>query len=125
MDRLKWNESAFEIGSHGFSHQKITQMSEAEARLELRKSKQDLENEFKKNIPVYAFTYGDTSLEAAKWALEEGYDYAVNTDTGGQLLEEDPYRIFRVNIFPNESFFSLFKKTSSWYRTYYFRKRKK
>lgn len=124
-DRLKWKDSAFEIGSHGFSHQKITSMTEAEARLELRKSKDDLEKEFQKNIPVYAFTYGDTSDKAAMWALEEGYDFAVNTDTGGLLLEEDPYKIFRVNIFPNETFFSLVKKTRTWYRDYYFRKRKK
>ncbi len=124
-DRLKWKDSAFEIGSHGFSHQKITGMNEADARLELRKSKQDLETEFQKNIPVYAFTYGDTNDKTADLALEEGYDYAVNTDTGGLLLEEDPYKIFRVNIFPNETVFSLFKKTSRWYRSYYFKKRKK
>ncbi len=124
-DRLKWKDSAFEIGSHGFSHQKITSMTETEARFELRRSKDDLEKEFQKNIPVYAFTYGDTSDKAAMWALEEGYDFAVNTDSGGLLLEEDPYKIFRVNIFPNETFFSLLKKTRTWYRAYYFRKRKK
>ena len=124
-DRQKWKTSAFEIGSHGFSHQKISAMTEAEARLELRKSKNDLEAEFKCDIPVYAFTYGDTSLQAAQWAFEEGYDYAVNTDTGGLNIEENPHQIFRVNIFPNETFLSLWKKTSSWYRNYYFQKRKK
>ncbi len=124
-DRQQWKTSAFEIGSHGFSHQKITEMSETEARLELRGSKHDLEAEFNCEIPAYAFTYGDTNSEAAKWAFEEGYDYAVNTDSGGLNLEEDPFQIFRVNIFPDESVLSLWKKTSSWYRNYYFRKRKK
>lgn len=124
-DRLKWKKSAFEIGSHGFSHKKITQMSETEARQELKNSKLSLEKEFGVDIPVYAFTYGDTTEFHGKLALEEGYDYAVNTDTGGLLLEENPYQIFRVNIFPNETRSSLRKKTSTWYRRYYFWKRKK
>ena len=100
-------------------------MTEIDAREELRHSKALLEKEFDTDIPVYAFTYGDTHLAAAEWAREEGYDYAVNTDSGGLLIEEDPYRIFRVNIFPDENLVSLFKKTSSWYRKYYFKKRKK
>ncbi len=124
-ERQKWKSSAFVIGSHGFSHERITAMEEEKARAELRLSKQELEKEFGANISVYAFTYGDTNLQMAQMAFDEGYDYAVNTDSGGLLIEEDPYCIFRVNIFPDETFFSLFKKTSSWYRKYYFNKRKK
>lgn len=123
-DRQKWKDSAFEIGSHGFSHKKITSMTDEEARAELRNSKLSLEKEFQTEICSYAFTYGDTSAKYAEFALEEGYDYAVNTDTGGLLLEEDPYQIFRVNIFPNETTSSLRKKTSTWYRRYYYWKRK-
>lgn len=124
-ERQKWKESAFEIGSHGFSHQKITQMTDEQARLELRESKKFLQEEFATEVCVYAFTYGDTTLKHARLAFDEGYDYAVNTDTGGLLLEESPYQIFRVNIFPNETIGSLRKKTSSWYRKYYYIKRKK
>ncbi len=124
-DRQLWKDSAFEIGSHGFSHRKMTTMTEFEARLELMQSKKNLEKEFNVPVSVYAFTYGDTNSECSGWAEEEGYDYAVNTDSGGLLLEESPYQIFRVNIFPNETWISLFKKTSSWYRHYYFKKRKK
>ena len=124
-DRKKWLTSAFEIGSHGFSHQRIAEMNEPQARTELHDSKISLEKEFQTEIPVFAFTYGDTTPQFGQMAFEEGYDYAVNTDSGGLLLEENPYQIFRVNIFPDETWFSLFKKTSSWYRRYYFRKRKK
>ncbi|MBC7466895.1 MAG: polysaccharide deacetylase family protein, partial [Bdellovibrio sp.] len=121
----KWKGSAFEIGSHGFSHQKITQMTEDQARFELRESKKKLQDEFNTEVSVYAFTYGDTSILHARFAFEEGYDYAVNTDTGGLLIEDSPYQIFRVNIFPNETIASLRKKTSSWYRKYYYLKRNK
>ncbi len=124
-NRQKWKNSAFEIGSHGFSHKKITELTHAESLKELVDSKTSLETEFNLPINVYAFTYGITTENSAELAQAANYDYAVNTDTGGLIAEEEPYAIFRVNIFPDESYWSLFKKTSSWYRKYYFRKRKK
>lgn len=124
-DRKLWLSSPFEIGSHGFSHKKITNMTTEEALVELSKSKDSLEKEFSTNVNTFAFTYGITNPKAANLAEEAGYSYALNTDTGGFLLEENPFEIFRVNIFPEESNFSLWKKTSSWYRKYYFFKRKK
>jgi peptidoglycan/xylan/chitin deacetylase (PgdA/CDA1 family) len=124
-DRQKWKDSAFEIGSHGFSHQKITEFSEQQAFDELKISKLELEKEFGQPIISYAFTYGTTNEKSALLAEEAGYEYALNTDTGGRHIEENPYSIFRVNIFPEENFWSLFKKTSSWYRRYYYFKRKK
>lgn len=124
-DRQRWILSAFEIGSHGFSHKKITEMSTEEAFAELRNSKLALEKEFQTPIQVYAFTYGDTNKDMAALAEAAGYSYAVNTDTGGILIEESPYEIFRTNIFPNETRWSLMKKTSRWYRRYYRWKRNK
>ncbi len=124
-DRQKWKDSAFEIGSHGFSHQKITEFTPQLAFDELKISKQELEKEF--NVPVisYAFTYGTTNEQSAQLAEDAGYEFALNTDSGGYHIEENPYSIFRVNIFPEENFWSLFKKTSRWYRRYYYLKRKK
>ncbi|MBY0554971.1 polysaccharide deacetylase family protein [bacterium] len=124
-DRQQWLKSQFEVGSHGFEHKKITEFNEDEALKELIDSKKSLEQEFSKPINVYAFTYGVTGSNSDDLAQAAGYDYAVNTDTGGLILEENPYSIFRVNIFPDESSWSLFKKTSAWYRKYYYWKRKK
>lgn len=125
VDRQKWKESVFEIGSHGFSHKKITEFSDEHAFDELKISKLELEKEFGVPIISYAFTYGTTTAHSAALAEEAGYEYALNTDSGGRLIEENPFAIFRVNIFPDENFWSLFKKTSSWYRKYYLLKRKK
>ncbi|AGH95326.1 polysaccharide deacetylase family protein [Pseudobdellovibrio exovorus] len=124
-ERQKWKYSAFEIGSHGFSHRKITDLTKEEALEELRLSKASLEKELSVPINVFAFTYGIISSDSAELAQKAGYSYAVNTDTGGLLQEQDPFAIFRVNIFPDESLWSLFKKTSRWYRNYYFKKRGK
>ena len=117
--RQQWKETPFAIGSHGFAHKKITALDETSAQNELLDSKKILENEFNMPVNVFAFTYGVTTPVAAALAQAAGYDYAVNTDTGGLLLEEEPYSIFRVSVFPNENLWSLFKKTSKWYRKYY------
>lgn len=122
-ERQKWKYSAFEIGSHGFSHKKITDLAKDEALEELQLSKAALEKEFSVPVNVFAFTYGIVGTDSAELAQKAGYNYAVNTDTGGLLHEQDPFAIFRVNIFPDESIWSLFKKTSRWYRNYYFKKR--
>ncbi len=124
-ERQKWLGSQFEIGSHGINHHPITQMTEAQAIAELTMSKKLLESEFKKPVSVYAYTYGDTNATSAELAAAAGYDLAVNTDTGGIDTADDLYQIFRVNIFPDETYLSLWKKTSSLYRKYYFWKRKK
>jgi peptidoglycan/xylan/chitin deacetylase (PgdA/CDA1 family) len=113
----------FEIGSHGFCHQKITLMSEDQARNELSLSKAVLESDLGTKVNSYAYTYGVTSPQAAIMAEEAGYDFAVNTDSGGLHLEENPYGIFRVNIFPEDGPAQLRKKTASWYRRYFHWKR--
>lgn len=122
--RTLWKKSNFEIGSHGTKHDRLPKMSWAEKIYELTESKNRLESEFQTQINVFAYTYGDTNAECAKACEITGYDYGLNTDRGGLHLEEAPYSVFRVNIFPNESWMSLWKKTTSWYRRYYYFKRK-
>lgn len=122
--RPLWKNSNFEIGSHGIKHDRLPAMSWNEKINELTASKIRLESEFQTQIPVFAYTYGDTDAECARACEAAGYEYGLNTDRGGFHLEEAPYSIFRVNIFPNETTGSLWKKTSSWYRSYYYLKRK-
>lgn len=114
----------FEIGSHGFHHQKITEMTDEQALHELIDSKRVLERDLGVQIPVFAYTYGVTSPRAAQLA-QRAYRFAVNTDTGGLHLEENPYAIFRTNVFPEDSDAQLRKKTATWYRRYFYFKRKK
>ncbi len=113
----------FEIGSHGFRHDKINSMTVTQAFHELAGSKKILEESLHVSICVFAFTYGVTTPWAGKLAQKAGYSFAVNTDTGGLHLEENPYGIFRTPIFPEDREPQLRKKTASWYRKYFFIKR--
>lgn len=109
----------FEIASHGFSHKKMTEMSDAEARHELAASKSHLEHEFRQPVHAFAFTYGAVDERGPELAREAGYAYALNTDRGALRLEDDPHRVFRINVFPEDSGARLRKKISWWYRYRY------
>lgn len=113
-----------EVGSHGFDHKKLSEMTDKEAYHEICDSKIQLEKEFQKTIYSYAYTYGVRHPMASEFCLKAGYQYAVNTTTGGFHHEEDPYSLFRVSIFPTDTVSSLKRKTKSWYRRYYYFKRK-
>lgn len=114
---------AFEIGSHGFNHARLPAMDEESAQHELRDSKRALEQEFGRPIHSFAFTYGDIDTRSARQAREAGYAYALNTDRGAIHIEEDPWSVFRVNVFPEDGPTAIAKKTSWWYRWRYWRKR--
>jgi peptidoglycan/xylan/chitin deacetylase (PgdA/CDA1 family) len=119
------NSGVFEIGSHGFRHQRLPGMTEVEARSELHDSRKQLEAELGVKIPSFAFTYGDIDEHSAEQARRAGYAYALNTDRGGIHLEEDPHAIFRVNVFPEDGPGQILKKASWWYRWRYYWKRGK
>ncbi|MBL7670545.1 MAG: polysaccharide deacetylase family protein [Bdellovibrionaceae bacterium] len=124
-ERQELAKTDSEIASHGFRHERITKMTEDEALHELRDSRRSLEDEFSRKILTFGFTYGDSNPLSARLAENAGYEYAVNTDQGGLHLEEHPYQVFRINIFPKDGPQQLKKKTATWYRWYYLLKRGK
>ena len=117
--------AGWEIGAHTQSHPRLTTLPLPEAAAEIRQSKAALETALATEIVTFAYPYGDLN-DAVKAAVREaGFALGVATDTGGLTIEADRMQVFRVNMFPNESTSSLFKKTSPWYRKYYRWKRKK
>ena len=117
--------AGWEIGAHTQSHPRLSALPLPEAAAEIRRSKAALETTLQTEIVTFAYPYGDLN-EAVKNAVREaGFALGVATDTGGLTIEDDRMQVFRVNMFPNESASSLFKKTSPWYRKYYRWKRGK
>ncbi|GAB3580658.1 polysaccharide deacetylase family protein [Hymenobacter daeguensis] len=117
--------AGWEIGAHTMSHPRLATLPLAEATAEIQRSKTALEATLHTRVVSFAYPYGDLS-EAVKAAVRAaGFAFGVATDTGGMHLEDDRMQVFRVNMFPNETAGSLFKKTAPWYRSYYRWKRKK
>ncbi|MBS1643612.1 MAG: polysaccharide deacetylase family protein [Bacteroidetes bacterium] len=115
----------WEIGAHTFSHSHLPKLSTEALQQEVGAGKLVLEKELNRPVLGFAYPYGDFGDREEAMARQAGYSYAVSTDTGALHQEDNLFRIFRVNIFPEESLFSFWKKTSRWYRQYYFRKRGK
>jgi peptidoglycan/xylan/chitin deacetylase (PgdA/CDA1 family) len=122
-EKLKLDSQVWEIGSHGFNHLHLTKARDPEIRLELQESKLSLKRDLQQPVYSFAYPFGSTNAHIASLAREAGYKFAVNTDQGGLHLADDPHSIFRVNIFPEDGPFELWKKTSPWYRRYFYRKR--
>lgn len=118
-------QSGMEIGAHSFGHSYFPKLTEKEIFHEIVESKKVLEKEF--NVSVYSFAYPFGAIDQkSKSALNRSpFFFGVSTDSGGRYLFEDLNEIFRINIFPQDIGTKFRKKTSSWYRPYYFWKRGK
>ncbi len=123
--KMAFVKSGWEIGAHTLTHPHLTEINSTLAKNEIAESKRSIEATLKISVNTFAYPYGDYNEEIKSETANAGFRFAVATDTGGLLLDDDRYAIFRVNMFPDESLFSLYKKTSSWYRKYYFKKRGK
>lgn len=111
--------AGWEIGAHTMSHPRLTTLPPPEAAAEIQRSKAALETALQTKVVTFAYPYGDLN-DAVKAAVRAaGFALGIATDTGGLHLEDDRMQVFRVNMFPNETASSLFKKTSPWYRKYY------
>ena len=114
----------YAIESHGWNHLDLRSLPEEEVLEQMTRSKETLENDFKCRITTFAYPFGWIDARLPKLAQKAGYDFAVNTDRGALRWVDDRFALFRVNMFPEENLFSLWKKTSRNYRARYFRKRK-
>lgn len=118
-------QNGMEIGAHSVRHSYFPNLSEKEIFHEILQSKQILENEFQ--VPVISFAYPFGAIdEKSKKALDRSpFLFGISTDTGGRTFFEDLNQVFRINIFPNDIGMKFRKKTSNWYRSYYYWKRGK
>ncbi len=118
-------DAGWEIGAHTLSHPRLTQLPPQQAFEEIKNSKTSLEKGLHTEVISFAYPYGDYDNNTEALVQQAGFEFGIATDTGGMKIEENRFAIFRANIFPHENAFSLYKKTSSWYRKYYKKKRGK
>ena len=118
-------DNGWEIGAHTLSHPDLTRLSDEDVLHELRESRARIELELQTKVVSFAYPFGAHDDRVKDLVRQSGFEFGIATDAGGITIEDDRFAVFRVNMFPEESMFSLFKKTSSWYRKYYQWKRGK
>ncbi|RYZ98360.1 MAG: polysaccharide deacetylase family protein, partial [Proteobacteria bacterium] len=119
------SEAGMEIGAHSMSHRHMDRLSPEESLRETTEAKAVLEGLTGQRMVSYAYPYGNLSADAKRAVRLAGYPFGVATDTGGLSVAEDPFHVFRVNMFPHDGALQVFKKTHTSYRSYYRRKRGK
>ncbi len=114
-----------EIGAHSMTHADFTKLDPDAVYQEMWQSKINLQNLLGQDVISFAYPYGYYNDTVKTIAQQASYKFAVATDTGGLTIEDDHYAIFRVNIMPRDKHFEIWKKTRTWYRPRYWRKRGK
>jgi peptidoglycan/xylan/chitin deacetylase (PgdA/CDA1 family) len=123
-DQLKAIAKAgIEIGAHSLTHRDLTHLSDEEAYHEILQSKVNLEQLLQSSVLSFAYPYGFYNESVKALAKQAGFQIAVATDRGGMQIEQDLFEVFRVAIFPSDNPWKFWKKTQSWYRGYYRKKR--
>ena len=85
--------------AHTATHPKLAQISPADARREMKGSKEALEQKLQTPISVLCYPYGDVSGSVIDMAGELGYTQAVTTEFGRARPTDSPLRLPRISVY--------------------------
>jgi peptidoglycan/xylan/chitin deacetylase (PgdA/CDA1 family) len=86
------------IGSHARHHQRLTELDEETAAVEMAGSLADLRQRLADPLPVLAFPNGALDERLCRLAGQLGYEAAYTTEKGRNGLGTDPFCLKRVSI---------------------------
>jgi peptidoglycan/xylan/chitin deacetylase (PgdA/CDA1 family) len=106
--------AGMEIGSHSFSHQNMTKLSQYDVIFEFKKSKKIIEDCISREINAFSFPYGKFNKELVLYAQQCGYSkiftskHGVKNDNGkifprNSLNSKMNFNQGIKNIFPSKS----------------------
>ena len=94
------------FGSHGMNHISFANLSKNQIESELKESKEILETHLQRKVDYFAFPYGqrkDFGCASPELLQEIGYKAAMTTLWKRNNLNENPYRLHRVEVRPTDS----------------------
>jgi peptidoglycan/xylan/chitin deacetylase (PgdA/CDA1 family) len=98
QDWMKWLQSGMEIGSHGRTHSDLSNLSNTQAKVEIRDSRLELEAEFQCEVRHFCYPYGHYSESHMAMVLDAGYATATTTNRGRVHAESDPFALPRIMV---------------------------
>lgn len=97
-DWLTWRDAGMDIGSHTCVHAKLTELADNQAREQITKSKQELEQALGTEVRHFCYPYGWYRQEHQQMAQEAGYVTATTTHRGRVKAGDDPYTLKRIMV---------------------------
>ncbi|WP_375056356.1 polysaccharide deacetylase family protein [Zobellella sp. DQSA1] len=99
-----------EFGGHTLTHPHLDTLTKEEQRREIADNKAQLEGLLGRPLVSFAYPFGSHNEDSKALAEEQGYPFAVATNSGPLAMHEDPYQIRRIAIFPRTDVFGLWRK---------------
>jgi peptidoglycan/xylan/chitin deacetylase (PgdA/CDA1 family) len=90
--------AGYEISSHGMTHAHLTELSDAELRVEVADSKKLIEDLIGAPVAGFGYPYGQWDARIREAVMEAGYVYAASTRKGVIRPGQDMYDIPRINV---------------------------
>ncbi len=81
----EWQAAGMLVGSHSRTHRRLTKLSDADLRDEVRGSKADLEDLLGEEVRYFAYPYHDMDARVADEVAEAGYAGAVGGRAGAHV----------------------------------------
>lgn len=91
-------EGGISFSSHTVAHPQLTQIPIDNAKEEIQRSKEIIENELDNSCPFFCYPYGDVNEEIKKNVRDCGYTAAVVTPPR-RGIEEDMFCLKRVGVY--------------------------
>ncbi|MGL6023621.1 MAG: polysaccharide deacetylase family protein [Cetobacterium sp.] len=110
-----------EFGGHTLSHPKLQTLSDEDLYNEIVEDKKITEKRLGQKLVSFAYPYGNLTDRVKKVVKSAGYDFAVSTDTGTGIIEDDVFNIRRTAI-DNGTIFDFIKRISPKYLHYKYKK---
>lgn len=105
----EWLAAGHEIGAHTCTHPHLTQVPLAKAREEIFASRQKLEDLFGVPVRHFCYPYGDYNPAVRDLVAEAGYETAVTTESGVNLVGVDRFTLRRFTVrYPSRNWRNLF-----------------
>jgi peptidoglycan/xylan/chitin deacetylase (PgdA/CDA1 family) len=101
---LSWEEveemsrGGIDFGSHGLTHEILTNVSADEVRNEVLESRRILEERIRKRVVAFSYPNGDHDPVVRRCTGECGYEVAFGTERGFAAPGDDPLSLKRVNV---------------------------
>ena len=115
-------DSGFEIGSHGVSHRAFTTLSPKQCLMELRQSKQTLEEIIGRSVISISYPFGQFSKPILELSHQQGYRFGVGSIYYFKLHKLDglsSLALRRFNVYRFDSPKALYEKLQGNYNSFY------
>ncbi len=86
------------FGSHGMNHRILTKIAVPEAESEITESRRIIQRKIGNMVSAISYPNGDYDSRILAITKESGYDLAFGTERGLVDIEDNAYRLRRVNV---------------------------